>query len=231
MNRSFLLFRLAKFGWIVLFCAATFDGSVAFGQDAPDVLEPLVQRDRSLSSELDALIKLGDDKPRQEELAEEIVDLRLEIEVLEMKQAIKQKLAAQKQRRSAMIQSLLSDDTTVPSANDSDSKKSKASVPLRLKAGDTVAIYLDGVLPFRAPDEAPGPGYHLPVLVYPSGQAATGYPHRIVHDGTIQLPWVDPIKVGGMTIREAERAISAAYVESQILRKQMSQSTLTLVSR
>ena len=47
-----------------------------------------------------------------------------------------------------------------------------------------------------------------------------GYPFPIRSDGTISLPYVDPIKVAGMTVEQAEKAVGDAYLEKQILRPQ-----------
>jgi protein involved in polysaccharide export with SLBB domain len=76
----------------------------------------------------------------------------------------------------------------------------------RLAAGDTLSVYIIGVLgdktvppPVRFPDQ--------PNLV-----PSLGYPIPIREDGTLPLPLVEPVKVQGMTLSEAEQAIRKAYL-------------------
>lgn len=81
-----------------------------------------------------------------------------------------------------------------------------------LAAGDTLGIFIEGVLgsaetppPVNVPDSA-----DLPL--------STGYPFPVREDGTISLPYVDPIHVAGLTVEEAEKAVVNAYVKKEILR-------------
>jgi protein involved in polysaccharide export with SLBB domain len=92
-----------------------------------------------------------------------------------------------------------------------------------LASGDTLGIYIEGVLgsaesppPVNVPDSA-----ELPPSI--------GYPFPIRQDGTISLPYVQPVKVAGMTIEEAEQAVINAYVQKEILRQEDRRILVTLM--
>src|SRR4051794_19731469 len=92
-----------------------------------------------------------------------------------------------------------------------------------LAAGDTLGIYIEGVLgsaetppPVNVPESA-----ELPPSI--------GYPIPIRQDGTISLPYVQPVKVAGMTIEDAEKAVVNAYLEKQILRPEDRRILVTLM--
>lgn len=81
-----------------------------------------------------------------------------------------------------------------------------------LDANDVLGIWIEGIL---------GEKGQLPV-VQVSGKGnlppAIGYPIVVRADGTITLPYVDPIKVRGMTLAQAEAAIRKSYtVDKKIL--------------
>lgn len=75
----------------------------------------------------------------------------------------------------------------------------------RVDAGDTLGIYVEGVLGGR--QESPPVNFPQ----NPNARSSLGYPIRVRDDGTISLPLIDPIDVRGMTIGEVERRIRAAY--------------------
>jgi protein involved in polysaccharide export with SLBB domain len=81
-----------------------------------------------------------------------------------------------------------------------------------LATGDTLGIYIEGVL---GSAETPPP---VQVPATPELPPSIGYPFPIRQDGTISLPYVEPVKVAGMTLEEAEKAVIKAYVDKQILR-------------
>jgi protein involved in polysaccharide export with SLBB domain len=92
-----------------------------------------------------------------------------------------------------------------------------------LAPGDTLGIYVEGVLgdaetppPVNVPETA-----ELPPSI--------GYPFPIREDGTISLPYVEPVKVAGMTVEDAERAVIAAYLEKEILRPEDRRILVTLM--
>jgi protein involved in polysaccharide export with SLBB domain len=92
-----------------------------------------------------------------------------------------------------------------------------------LAARDTLGIYIEGVLgsaesppPVNVPESA-----ELPPSI--------GYPFPIRQDGTISLPYVQPVKVAGMTIEEAEKAVINAYMQKEILRPEDRRILVTLM--
>ena len=92
-----------------------------------------------------------------------------------------------------------------------------------LAAGDTLGIYIEGVLgsaetppPVNIPESA-----ELPPSI--------GYPIPIRQDGTISLPYVQPVKIAGLTIEDAEKAVVNAYLEKQILRPEDRRILVTLM--
>jgi hypothetical protein len=93
-----------------------------------------------------------------------------------------------------------------------------------LGPGDVLGVYIEGVL-----GEASQP---LPVHVSDFANVAPsiGYPIPISDDGTLSLPLVRPIRIQGMTIMQAQRAVVDAYtVGQQILRPGQERIMLTLI--
>ena len=75
-----------------------------------------------------------------------------------------------------------------------------------LDSEDVLGIFIDGVLgQFDTP----------PPVQIPTGQSdlppAIGFPVPIREDGTVTLPFVDPIPVRGLTVQQAEELIKRAY--------------------
>ena len=81
-----------------------------------------------------------------------------------------------------------------------------------LAAGDTLGIYIEGVL---GSAETPPP---VNVSESSDTPPSIGYPFPIRGDGTISLPYVQPVKVAGLTIEGAEKAVVQAYLDKAILR-------------
>lgn len=81
-----------------------------------------------------------------------------------------------------------------------------------LAADDIVGVYIEGIwgekgqpIPVRYPEQG-----NLP--------PAVGFPIPVSSDGTLPLPYIDPLKVAGLTLKEAEDAIRKAYtVDKKIL--------------
>jgi hypothetical protein len=92
-----------------------------------------------------------------------------------------------------------------------------------LAAGDILGIYIEGVL---GSAEAPPP---VNVPATPDLPPSIGYPFPIRQDGTISLPYIEPVSVAGMTIEEAERAVIDAYLKKQILRPDERRILVTLM--
>ena len=71
----------------------------------------------------------------------------------------------------------------------------------RLRAGDVMGVYIEGILPEN--------GQILPNR--PDGeQPGFGVPITIGENGKISLPFVDDVDVNGLTLAEAEEAIKEA---------------------
>jgi protein involved in polysaccharide export with SLBB domain len=83
--------------------------------------------------------------------------------------------------------------------------------PYRLSGGDVVSILIDGIVgEFRSA--------HVHMPTGDDGTLPTiGTPFLIQADGTLTLPYVDPISVSGLTISEARKKIEQAYASAKVL--------------
>lgn len=87
----------------------------------------------------------------------------------------------------------------------------------RLDSKDILGVYVEGMTgpvdqqpPFTPSREQLRGGRRIPPF--------TGYPFPVRSDGTVSLPLIEPLKVAGMTVEEAEDAIRAEYtVKRQLL--------------
>jgi protein involved in polysaccharide export with SLBB domain len=94
----------------------------------------------------------------------------------------------------------------------------------RVGPGDVLGIHVEGLLG----DKAVAP----PVRMTETGALppAIGYPIAVLENGTIGLPFTDPIKVDGMTIDEVREAIRKAItVTRQILPPEKARIFVTLM--
>ncbi len=95
-----------------------------------------------------------------------------------------------------------------------------------LGPGDVLGVYIKGVL---------GNDEQLPPVHFPEDSnrpPAIGYPVPIREDGTLALPIVDPIKVGGMSLVEATKAVRNAYTyPRQIIKEGEEQIIVTLIQQ
>jgi protein involved in polysaccharide export with SLBB domain len=86
-----------------------------------------------------------------------------------------------------------------------------------LDEGDILGIYIDGILPYTAPDVPP----EAPPVNFPDADSqldpSLGYPVAVINDGTIQLPLLAPIKVKGLTVDQARDLIRKYYLDAKIL--------------
>ncbi len=98
-----------------------------------------------------------------------------------------------------------------------------------IAVGDTVAIVLEGILPSTGGSSKTK--HPIPVSVLPSGHVVTGYPMVVGSDGAISLPYVKPIEIAGLSVRQAEQEIAKTFVDLDILRPKLSRPTLTLVPK
>ena len=98
-----------------------------------------------------------------------------------------------------------------------------------LDSGDILGVYIEGVLPFNAPDVTP----QLPPVHFPDADSilppSIGFPIAVAEDGTISLPLVKPIDVRGMTVDQVRELIRRAYIEAEILKDEKARPVVTLV--
>jgi protein involved in polysaccharide export with SLBB domain len=85
----------------------------------------------------------------------------------------------------------------------------------RIDAGDVLGVWIEGVLGERGVQPPVQPAIKLDAVDLPP---ATGFPLQVQRDGTLSLPSIEPVKIAGMTFKEAEDAIRQAYVKKEILR-------------
>ncbi|QDT11850.1 polysaccharide biosynthesis/export family protein [Planctomycetes bacterium K23_9] len=161
---------------------------------------------------------------RQKIQREEIVAARKELD------AIEQRLNERQQDKAQILQNKVTEilsgkELAWPISEGREKAKTESG---RIAAGDVIAIYLPGVLPFNPPNQPPTPP---PVTNFDSGLVATGYPIVVHTDGTVQLPLIDRIQVAGLSIREAEKAVANAYVETDILRPEKARPMITLIPK
>jgi protein involved in polysaccharide export with SLBB domain len=91
---------------------------------------------------------------------------------------------------------------------------------------DVLGIYIEGVLGRR--EEAPP--VHFPAPGEENLPPSIGYPIPVREDGTISLPLVPPIQVGGLTMAQVEEEIRVAYmVRQQILQPGAQRILVTLM--
>ncbi|WP_417730744.1 polysaccharide biosynthesis/export family protein [Rosistilla oblonga] len=98
-----------------------------------------------------------------------------------------------------------------------------------LDSNDVLGVYIEGVLPFNAPDVTP----QLPPVHFPEADStlppSIGFPIAIAEDGTISLPLVEPIDVRGMTIDQVRELIRQAYIKAEILKDEKARPVVTLI--
>jgi protein involved in polysaccharide export with SLBB domain len=92
-----------------------------------------------------------------------------------------------------------------------------------LAPGDTLGIYIEGVLG----DTQTPPPVNIPDS--PELPLSIGYPFPVGDDGTLSLPFVDAVKVEGMTVAEAEDAVVSAYRKEEILRPEDRRILVTMM--
>ncbi len=99
----------------------------------------------------------------------------------------------------------------------------------RIAPGDVLGIYIEGVLGER--------GVPPPVNIAPPLQIreqrrlppAFGYPIPVREDGTLGLPLIDPLRVTGMSLKEAQDALREMYIKKEILIRGRERIVVTLL--
>ncbi|MGB7342782.1 MAG: polysaccharide biosynthesis/export family protein [Pirellulaceae bacterium] len=100
-----------------------------------------------------------------------------------------------------------------PSYQATASSSRAVKAPYRLDAGDVVAVIVFGVT---------GTYSEAPVHMPKQGDGtlpAVGNPMIVMPDGTLPMPLLDPVPVGGLTITQARDKISRMYLDEKILKK------------
>ena len=83
-----------------------------------------------------------------------------------------------------------------------------------IKPGDTLAIYIQEVLPFTRPDQP----QTIPVVQAGKRASVTGVPVPVSVDGEIILPIIPSLNVAGLTVDRVRELIEKKYVENTILK-------------
>ncbi len=92
-----------------------------------------------------------------------------------------------------------------------------------LDTGDTLGIYVEGVI---------GDAGTPPPVNLPSSSElppAIGYPFPVREDGTISLPLAGSVEVRGMTIEDAEQAVTDAFLGKEIILEEDFRIIVTLL--
>lgn len=93
----------------------------------------------------------------------------------------------------------------------------------KLGPRDTLGIYIEGIL---GNEETPPP---VNIPSSPDLPPSIGYPFPVRQDGTVSLPYVGKVEVGGLTIEDAEAKVVEAYREKDILRVEDKRILVTLL--
>lgn len=95
--------------------------------------------------------------------------------------------------------------------------------------GDILGVYIEGVLPFNAPNAPPQP----PPINFPDAQSvlppSIGYPIPVQEDGTLSLPLLEPLEVENLTLEQVRDAIRDAYIDNDILRPEKARPIVTVI--
>lgn len=91
----------------------------------------------------------------------------------------------------------------------------------RLEPGDVLGVWIEGILQESSKERPALAPVQVPPLVQQGEQRrlppTLGYPITIRPDGTIRLPMIEPLKVQGLSVTEAEDAIRAVYLKGKLL--------------
>ncbi len=97
--------------------------------------------------------------------------------------------------------------------------------PYRLGPNDVLGLWIEGVL---------GERNQIPPVNFPESRnlpPAVGFPIAIRSDGTVSLPFIDPVPLSGKSIEEAQVVIRAAYHKAKILQPGRERVLVSLLRR
>jgi len=99
----------------------------------------------------------------------------------------------------------------------------------QIAGGDILGVYLEGVLPFNAPNEPPAP----PPVNFPEAESilppSIGFPIAVQDDGTLSLPLLEPLDVEGLTLDQVRDAIRDSYIAEELLPSNKARPIVTLI--
>ncbi len=99
----------------------------------------------------------------------------------------------------------------------------------QLGPDDILGVYIEGVLPFNAPNQPPQP----PPVNFPAEGStlppSIGFPIAVQDDGTLALPLVEPLQVNGLTLDQVREKIRQIYLDNEILREEKARPIVTLI--
>jgi len=99
----------------------------------------------------------------------------------------------------------------------------------QIGGGDILGVYLEGVLPFNAPNEPPAP----PPVNFPEALStlppSIGFPIAVQDDGTLSLPLLEPLDVEGLTLDQVRDAIRDSYIAEELLPSNKARPIVTII--
>ncbi len=104
-----------------------------------------------------------------------------------------------------------------------------------VEAGDTLAVYIHGVLPASVDDTPVLQQFQsLNQVYYPPGgtilRPTTGLPVTVNADGTIELPLIGMIDVSGLTLTEVSEKVRRVYRDQEIIQANRERVSISLVT-
>lgn len=207
--------------------------------------EPVVQRqvtsetsDKDLNERIQKLVEsITTDKPpyggeatlRLRKLVDRLFELRLNTqrERIEGLRAELNKLEMQLTQQETNRQTLVDDRVAAILANPSLLKVENGTEVTTIELGDVLAVHIPGVLPYDKPGAVP----ENPPITMVNDRPVTGYPIAVDDKGQVTLPFIDPIKVVGLTGDEAAEKMRTAYISKSVLVPTMSLPAVTIVKQ
>lgn len=101
--------------------------------------------------------------------------------------------------------------------------KAKALARITAQSGDTLAIYIEGILPVE--------GSPIPVMQAGTADPVIGYPIPVSSSGIIVVPLLSPLKVRGMQLDAIQKLITKSYEDQDIFAPGKSTITVDMLSK